>query len=264
MQIHGIRIRAQIGSLELLRLPRMKVSFERHKPVSRAEIEVPSCTPSLREQLAIGTQITLHFGYRDEQPGQWSGTISKAITGYKKDQICVHAVGLDRVLKDCKICQSWENESAEAIARWSLHKTGLPVAQIDAPGVILPRFVASNIPVWQLVQQLAATCERAFAKDMSHWALWLGTKGLNWGDFDESGDTPVIETGKGLITHKKGHPQEGTLHCVETFLLPNMRHSMRFALIDAMRGESGEYRAQKVVQSIQPNKARTFLYYSER
>ncbi len=94
--------------------------------------------------------------------------------GKTKDQMEILAVDRAMLLDTTKIMQAWENETPEAIVRWSVRQTGLPVGRIDAVGVILPHFVASKRPVWQVAAQAEHSCSEAFGLDMSGWTMWLG------------------------------------------------------------------------------------------
>ena len=85
---------------------------------------------------------------------------------------------------------------------------------------------------------------------------------INWGDFDEEGDAPMIATGAGLIQHAPAS-NKTALNLVETFLLSSFRHSMRFRLLDTRRDVDDEYRALRVRHDINGIKARTFIWYWE-
>jgi hypothetical protein len=97
---------------------------------------------------------------------------------------------------------------------------------------------------------------------MSRWALWLGDDGVNWGDFDEPGQVPVVATGAGLIRHLPGGGAYGR-SVVVTFLIPYFAANMAFRLRDQRRGVDSLFRAQTVIHSITPDMARTCIEYGD-
>lgn len=52
--IEGINIRCNVGPFEVLRSPRLTLSFRRRAVVSRAEIDLPDPNGSIRAGLADG------------------------------------------------------------------------------------------------------------------------------------------------------------------------------------------------------------------
>jgi len=206
--------------------------------------------------------VEIRIGYRNEDPSIWKGTVAWKKHG-TKDQIEVGVAGEESPLAETLITMSWSNETPEAIVRYAINRSGLSAGQIDSPGVTLPRYVASNIPVWQVARQCEHTCQHAFGSNMSKWALWMGADGkVNWGDFDESGEVPVIATAAGLIKHLPSQDNSG-LSMVETFLLAGFMHSMKFRLVDIRRGINDEFRALRVRHEVKDVSVRTFIWYGE-
>ena len=256
----GIRTHIFIGSLEILRTPRAWVEFKRHAPLSRAGITLPDPKGEYFRSITHGDPVEIRLGYRDQAPDSWRGKV-EWVNQINKDQIEIGAVGLEYPFSETKITESWENETPEAIVRYVVGKTGLPVGTIYSTGVVFPRFVASSIPVWQVARQAEHTCQRAFGLDMSGWALWMDKDGkVNWGNFDESGDIPIIATGNGLIRHLPA--TDGlALNMVETFLISGFRASRKFRLKDTKRGIDAEFRALTARHEVTPNSVRTFIQY---
>jgi hypothetical protein len=260
--ITGLRTHIFIGSIEVLRAPGVFMHFERHVPLSRVGITLPDPAGELYKEINNGDNVEVRLGYRDEDPDIWTGSVSYKRPG-TRDQIVVNAVGEELPLSTTFITQSWENETPEAIIKWAIGQAGMEAGAIDSPGVVFPRFVAACAPVWQVACQCAHTCQKAFGIDMSKWALWMGADGkIYWGDFDEPGDTPVIETGAGLIKHS---PDGGDLSwsTVETFLTAGFRHSMKFRLVDTRRDIDDEFRALQVRHEVKERSVRTFIRYGE-
>jgi len=260
--ITGIRTHISIGGLEIMRTPHVWIECERHSPLSRAGITLADPKGEYYRSVGLNYPVRIRIGYRDEEPAVWKGSVSRKEPG-TKDQIEIRAVGQDLALTT-NIIQSWANETPEAIIGWAVGQAGLPTGQIDSPGVTFPWFTARNIPVWQVARQCAHTCQRAFGLDMSRWALWMGASGkVNWGDFDEPGDVPVIASGAGLIKHMPANGTGALLSMVETFLLAGFRHSRKFRLIDNRRGIDDEFRALRVRHDITDRAVRTFIWYGE-
>lgn len=245
-----------------MRSPRVWIESARHKPLSRAGITLPDPKGDLYRSILVDEQAEIRLGYKNEIPAIWKGTVAWKKHG-NKDQIEVGIVGEEKPLAETLITMSWENETPEAIVRYAISQSGLPVGQIDSPGVTFPRFAASNIPVWQVARQCEHTCRKSFDLDMSKWALWRGLDGkVNWGDFDEPGDVPVIKTAAGLIRHMPASDAKA-LSMVETFLLAGFMHSMKFSLVDTRRGIDEQFRALRVRHEVKDLSVRTFIWYGE-
>jgi len=261
--ISGIRTHIFIGGLEVLRCPRCWIESIRHRPLTRAGITLPDPKGEIYRAVNDEDAVEIRLGYRNEDPATWKGSVSWKRRGSTKDQVEIGVVGEEKPLCSTHIIQAWENETPEAIIKYAIGRAGLSAGQIDSTGVTIPRYVASNIPVWQVARQCAHTCQQAFGIDMSRWAFWTGSDSkVNWGDFDEPGDTPVIATGAGLIKNLPADDAKG-LNTVETFLLAGFRHSMKFRLQDTRRGIDDEFRALRVRHEIKERSVRTFISYGE-
>ncbi|MDY6904080.1 MAG: hypothetical protein SWH61_05275 [Thermodesulfobacteriota bacterium] len=263
MTLSGIRTHITIGGLEVMRCPEVVIDMHRHRPVSRAMVTLNDASGVVYGEVSRGDAVTIRLGYRNESPAVWAGAVRQVYGD--GDQVIIQVAGVERAFTDNTVCQSFYEETPEAIVHFAIGQTGLPAGQIDSPGVVFPRFVASDIPVWQVVRQCEHTCQEAFGLDMSGWALWVDAAGeVNWGNFDEPGDIPAIATGAGLIKHTP-HVVEypHCLHMVETFLLAGFRHSQLFRIADRRRGVEGAFRALTVTHRVTENQARTFIGYGE-
>ena len=261
--VSSIRAHILIGALEVFRTPSLWIESIRHRPVTRAGITLPDPKGEYYRSLYEGDAVQIRLGYRNEISTIWKGSVAWLRSGSTKDQLEVGVVGEEKPLTETVITQAFENETPEAIIKWAVERAGLTVGQINSPGVTLPKFVASNIPVWQVARQCAHTCQKAFGMDMSRWAIWMGADGtINWGDFDETGDVPVIATADNLITHLPDESVSG-LNRVETFLISGFRHSQRFKLTDRRRGIDENFRALRVRHEIIKDKARTYIWYGQ-
>lgn len=262
-ELSGIRAHVFIGGVEVLRTPGVWVESARHRPVGRAGVTLPDPDGAVFRSVAKGDAVEIRMGYRDETPAVWQGAVAWRRRGATGDQVEIGAVGPDVPLSTVRIVQAWSDEAPEAIVRWAVQRTGLPAGRIDSPGCTLPRFVASDIPVWQVARQCAQSCDRGFGIDMRAWALWMGADGaVNWGDFDEPGEVPVIATADMLIAHTPAEDAT-SLHRVETFLLPGLRHSQVFRLRDRRRGIDALFRALLVRHELMETRARTYISYGD-
>ena len=263
MALTGINTYIQIGSLEVQRCPEVVVDMQRHRPVSLARIVLNDAPQEAFRSVSENDAVVIRLGYRGEAPLSWQGTVIR-IDGVG-DQVVIRAAGAGLALTRKMVCQSFYEETPEAIASFAIGQAGLPAGRIDSPGVVFPRFTASDIPAWQVVRQCEHTCQKAFGIDMSRWALWVGGDGkVNWGNFEEAGEMPVIATGAGLIRHLPGataHPL--CLNLVETFLLAGFRPSRRFRLIDTRRDIDDDFQALTVTHRVTGKTARTFIGYGE-
>jgi hypothetical protein len=257
--VMSIGLEAQIGPLSFDRLPELWLDSRRHEPLTMAGVSFPDPDGSLYPLLAKGQTVTISFGYLDGQEGDWSvfsGTLeSKTRTA---DSVKVMISGRDRKLLDKPITQSFRNETMENILSWCVGQAGLAPAHIDPTNLLMPRFMVSGQNVYEISQMLKAAAKRAFKQDLNAWALWLGRDGVNFGDFDEPGEAPVIASGELLISHS---PKTGELSQVSSFLIPDMRHSRQFLLVDGPGGIYARHRAQMVRHEINQGSARTYIYY---
>jgi len=260
MEINGVRLDITIGGHQLGRVPGWWIESLRDHPLGRAGLTLPDPDRELYRSLKVGDTVSMEFGYRYEEAATWSGTVAEIFPGETRDQLEIRAVDNARPLTATRVVQAWENETPEAIVAWSVRAAGLTAGRIDPTGVVIPRFVASNIPVWQLVRQVAHTCREAFGLDMAERALWLGSEGVNWSDGDEPGYVPVIATHEGLIDHQ---PAEGanTMGLVETWLLADLSHSRQVRLQDDRRGVDATFRAHRVRHEGNSGRARTYIWY---
>jgi hypothetical protein len=260
MELSGIRIDITIGDLEVQRTPLWWIESLRGYPLGRSGVTLPDPQGELHQTIKVGDAIEIEVGYRNQDPVSWSGKVALVYTGETIDQLEIRAIDGAKPLTDIRIVQAWENESPEAIVAWAIRQTGLPVGTIDPTGIIIPRFVSSNVPVWQLVRQVAETCERQFGLAMTGRALWLGEAGVNWSDSDEPGDVPVIATMDNLIRHEPATAGNAQ-NMIETFLLADLRHSRQIQLEDDRRSIDTLLRAQRVRHEGTPDTTRTFIWY---
>lgn len=260
----GIRTKITIGPLNILRSPKIVIISSRHKYLSRLNVTLPDPKSTIFQAVSLNDPVEVQFGYRGQEAFSWKGEVRCTKPG-TIDQTVVDAVEAgDRKLDDTKIIQSFINETPDAIVKYSIRQSGQSAGVVDSPpGVVLPRYVASNIPVWQVARQCEQTCQNGFGVDMSGWTLWKGADGkVNWGDFEEPGETFEIATAAGLISHKVAD-NKAALSTVETFLLPAMKHSLLFKLNDKRRGIQGVFRALEVRHVMTEMKNRTYISYGK-
>ncbi len=263
MEFSGLRVHILLAGRDILRCPRWWIESERQAPFSMAGLTLADPTGELYRAVKQGDSLEIRGGYRNQTPAIWTGAVAWTRQGRTRDELELAAADPASIIATTLVRQSWENETPEAIVAFAIRKAGLAAGRVGATGMVLPRFVASSIPVWQVAVQAAHSCQKAFDLDMRRWALWQGGDGrVNWGDFDEPGDVAVIATAAGLIRHDPAGGAKG-LGTVETFLLPELRHSRLFRLRDVRRGVDQTFRALRVRHEGTPDKARTHLVYGE-
>lgn len=263
MYISGIRTRVIVSGKEHVRVPEATLVYRRHAPLSFACVTLADPSGSLFGSIGKGDDIQIHMGYRDQEADGWAGTIRRVVVS-RPDQVTIHGAGIELPLMETRITKAWENEAPEQIVRYSVAASGLSVGNIDATGVVFPRFTAGDIPVWQVARQCEHTCARGFGKDMDTWDLWVDKEGLvHWGNSDEAGDIPIIATGNTLITHHPAADPTLELSRVETFLMPGFRRCGKFHITDTKRGIDAEFRARVVQHKIRQDHVRTLIWYGD-
>lgn len=261
-RIYGVELAINVGGWLFQRVPRCIVTYDRNTVLSRAEIHVPDPAGKILPSLHSFPDVSISMGYRNQQPHIWNGTVDgwQQGTGKRKDQLVIHAAGVELPLVTQTVKEMWVDEAAPAIAKKILQASGLAVGAVDVPAEVIPRMTLATVPVWQAIEQLRNTLVQGHDVDMSQHALWVDAdKRVHFAPADHESETvPVIATGVGLIRHTPARTVNG-LGEVETFLLPTMRAGMRFKLEDSRKGITGVFRAKWVMHSIKPDRVRTFL-----
>ncbi|OIQ51036.1 hypothetical protein BerOc1_02981 [Pseudodesulfovibrio hydrargyri] len=257
--ISGIRLNIEVGGNVIERCPRLEILSVRHRPLDMARVHVPDPEGAAGDLFAHGDPVRIEYGYRGGASAEWQGTL-RALERVSRDQVCLTADSLALPLADAFVTECYTDDSSLFVARHILGHTGLPLGRVDIPDEVISRLPVSTLPVWQAVRQLLHSLGRAYGHDMRRTALWLGADGLNLGDFDESGDLPVIATGENLIRHLPAHAKDG-LHLVETALLPGLSHSRRFRLVDTRLGVDRDFRALDVRHAVTPEGIKTNIRY---
>ncbi len=259
--IAGLNIYIRVGKIEFPRAPGVRIVSQRHVPLTRMEITVPDPSGNVARAISDGDAVSVVWGYRNQTPALWEGTVKADSVRENKDQLVIHVVGPELPLVTTLVSQSFYQETPEAIVKHAISQAGLTAGVIESPGVTFPHFVASATPVWQVSQQCEHTCRHSFGLDMTLWALWMGKDGkVNWGPGNEDAGLPVIQSYANLIRHSPGKSQ-AELSLVETFLVPGMMHSQLFRLADSKWGIEGDFRAVKVEHVFKDAAVRTFISY---
>ncbi len=259
--ISGFNIQIRVGSIEAQRAPKVQILSQRNHPLTLITVVLPDPQGEICRLIRDRDPMAIVMGYRNQAAAQWSGSVLGGPESRGKDQVVINGIGPERVLVETLIKQSFYQETPESIVRFAIGQAGLQAGKIEPIGMMFPRFIASNIPVWQVARQCEATCHRAYGMDMRSRTFWMGRDGrVNWGNFCESADMPVIESQANLISHSPGESTAG-LSRVETFMLPHMMHSMKFRLKDFRRGIEGIFKAEKVMHRFGDNQPRTFISY---
>lgn len=244
--IEGLNIRCNVGAFEVLRSPRLDLSYRRRAVLTRGEIEIPDPDGSIRGALSTGQAVRLRFGYRGDA-GLWHDWQGR-IDGFRPagpDAFCALAVGLEQALQTTTITESYHGEPAATVARRLLAATGLAVGKVDIPGDILPHIVFSGVSVARAIRQLTQSLELSLGYDLSRHAVWLGQDGLCWSDGDEPGAVYTVASCANLIEHAPA-AEPGGLSLIRSVLLPGLVDGRQVRLIDARRGLNVSVKALEV------------------
>lgn len=246
--IEGLNIRCTVGSVEILRSPRIVLTLHRRAVVTTCEVDLPDADGSIQAGLAKKQSVRVRFGHRGEGGTwhDWSGSI-KDFQPAGPDTVRIFAVGLEQALIDTTVTEAMHGEPADVVARRLLAATGLPVADINIPAVTFPHIVFSNVTVARAIKQLAASLERSFGHDLSRHAVWLGEAGLYWSDGNEPGEIFVIESAANLISNS---PNPAGMSRAVSTILPGLTHSRQVRIRDSRRQFSELVRAQEVVHTL--------------
>lgn len=257
--IDGINIRCNVGSIEVLRSPRIILTLRRSAVVTTCEIDIPDPDGSVQTSLAKKQEVKIRFGHRGEGGTwhEWSGTV-KDFVAVNRDAIRVSAVGKEQALIDTKITEAMHGEPADVVARRILGSTGLPLADVAIPQETFPHIVFSNVTVARAIKQLSQTLQRSFGHDLSKHAVWLGESGLYWSAENEPGDVFVIETAANLISCS---PNPAGMSRVVSTVLPGLTASRMVRIRDIRRGYSELVRAEEVIHKLEASGNRTEIGY---
>lgn len=259
--IEGVNVRCNVGPFEVLRTPRLVLSFHRRAVVSRAEMDLPDPDGTIRAGLSAGQSVRVRFGHRGDGGTwqEWSGTV-KDIVQAGPDTVRVTALGLEKALLDTTVTLAMHGETSLSVASRLLASTGLAVAGIAIPSVTVPHIVFSGCTVARAIKQLSATLERSFGHDMSKHAVWLGASGLYWSDASEPGDIFVIQSADNLISHS---PDPEGMSRIRATLLPGLTASRMVRIRDARRQFSALVMAQSVVHELGTGGNTTTIEYGK-
>ena len=261
--IEGLNIRCNVGSFEVLRTPRLKLTYRRRAALTRGEIDIPDPDGSIRVALAVKQAVKLRFGYRGTAGlwHEWQGTID-GFAPAGDDTFRVLAVGQELALQTTVVTESYHGEPAATVARRLLAATNLPVGEVSIPADILPHIVFSSVPVSRAIRQLTTSLERSYGHDLSRHAVWLGQNGLCWSSGDEPGPTYTIATCENLIDHAPS-TEPGGLSRIDAALLPGLIDGMQVRLIDARRGVNALVKSLEVEHLLESGSNSTSILYGE-
>ena len=240
--IEGVNVRCNVGPFEVLRTPRLVLSFHRRAVVSRAEMSLPDPDGSIRAGLSAGQSVRVRFGHRGEGGTwqEWSGTV-KDIVQAGPDTVRVTALGLEKALLDTTVTLAMHGETSLSVASRLLAST-------------------SGCTVARAIKQLSATLERSYGHDLSKHAVWLGASGLYWSDASEPGDIFVIQSADNLISHS---PDPEGMSRIRATLLPGLTASRMVRIRDARRQFSALVMAQSVVHELGTGGNTTTIEYGK-
>ena len=261
--IEGLNIRCNVGGFEVLRTPRLKLTYRRRAALTRGEIDIPDPDGSIRPSLKTKNPVKLRFGYRGAAGlwHEWQGTID-GFGPAGADGFRVLVVGKESALQETVITESYHGEPAATVAKRILAATGLPLNEIRIPGDILPHIVFSNVPVTRAIRQLSQSLQRSYGRDLSRHSVWLGQNGLCWSDGDEPGPVYTVATCENLIDHAPTN-EPGGLSRIDSALLPGLIAGQKVRLIDSRRGVNELVKALEVEHLLEAGSSSTRIMYGE-
>jgi hypothetical protein len=268
MNIQGLNVRCNVGPVELLRSPRIELAYKRRAVVTRALVQIPDPEGKARTALAVDQAMKVRFGYRAGASSlwhEWQGTVESIDQpdSAASDALIVRGVGLEKKLTTTVITESFYRETAHAVAKRLLSRTGLPVGTVDIPGDMLPHQVFSRVSVARAIKQLECTLRRAYGHDLSRHAVWLGASGLTWSDGPEPGEVYVIETAQNLIDHTPP-VKPGEMGSIVSVPLPGLTASRMIRIRDTRRDISRQERAEEVVHVLGAGGNSTTVLYGKQ
>jgi hypothetical protein len=267
--IAGLNIRCNVGPVEVLRTPYLELVYKRRAVLTRAVIQIPDPEGRVRGALAVGQAFKVRFGYRGPAGfwHEWQGTVEEIdqpeLESANPDAVTVRGIGREKTLSTTLVTESFYQETAQAVARRLLARTGLPVGNVDIPGDMLPHQVFSQVPVARAIKQLENTLQRSFGHDLSKHAVWLGASGLMWSDGDEPGAAYVIETARNLVDHTPP-VRPGEMGAVVSVLLPGLTDGRQVRIRDTRRGITALERAEEVIHVLQASGNSTTVLYGKQ
>lgn len=267
--LEGLNIRCDVGPVEVLRTPYLELAYKRRAVLTRCVLQIPDPQGAVRAALAVGQSMAVRFGYRGPTNfwHEWQGTVEQidqpGADAANPDAVTVRGVGKEKALATTLVTESFYQESAQAVARRLLSRTGLPVGAVNIPGDMLPHQVFSRVPVARAIKQLENTLQRSFGHDLSKHAVWLGAGGLMWSDGDEPGAVYVIETAANLIDHTPP-VMPGAMGAVRSVLLPRLTDGRQVRIRDARRGITALERAEEVIHVLQAGGNSTTVLYGKK
>ncbi|SCY88249.1 hypothetical protein [Desulfoluna spongiiphila] len=257
--IAGIQLDIFLGEKRVTRCPECMVTASRRSVLTQASIAVPDPMGEVHQALDKGQSLSVRFGYRDRDPGVFTGTVTRWAPSLKaKEHVVIHADGPERALLTTHLTESWFEEPANVLARRMLAASGLPVGHVDLPDTLIPRMSVNGSPVRGAIMGVMHSLESGFSQNLSRSYLRLENGALVLSDAPREGAVPVIATAGGIIRHKVR--TEGPSE-VETFLTPWMQPGMQFQLNDTRKGVQGLFMADAVTHVLRPRSVRTFLSY---
>lgn len=267
--IEGLQIRCNVGTVEVLRSPFVQLTYKRRAVLSRGIIHIPDGGGDVRAALDLGQRMTLQFGYRGQHNlwHEWEGTIESIdqpdAHGAGADALIVRGVGLENALCTTRITETFQGETARAMAKRLLARTGLPLGDIMLPEDVVPHQIFSNVTIARALKQLEHSLRRAFGHDLSKHAIWLGNRGLMWSDEDEPGAVFQVATCANLLDHTPP-ARKGDMGVIRSIALPGLTDSRQVRIKDSRRDINALERAEEVIHTLQRTGNITSIAYGRQ
>lgn len=267
-ELGRLQISIEIGNIRVNRCPGFAIQSSRYTPVTTCRVRLQDINSDLLGTIEAGDAATITIGYAKRSKFTWD-FIVETIHEIGKNMLDIQLVEDDIKLKRYKVKKTWENTTPATIVRSIIEEAGFSVGSIENIPVALPKFIVGSKTAWDTVKQLERTLRISFGSSIDHLALWRDSKGrFNWNaEFEMSDTLNTFEIGKGVLQHHVNHrlgeigDSGNPLNCLETFLIPELRHSQNIRISDVSRGVSGEFPIIDVKHQFVGDSAGTFINY---
>lgn len=263
----------KVGKLETSKIAYLSIRSVRSFRTTRAVVILKNIYDHIAPYVKIGDKAKLSLGYAGDQLTELNFKV-ESLEQTHSGHLNLNLVFKDHIWSEKKIKKAWKDEKPENIVRYLMDQTDLEVGKIKpVPGIVLPRCIASKTSIWDIIRQMESTIRKQFNKELPYWTLWLDSKGkVNWSDdFEKTDRQYIFKSGENIAQHlpdnwHKDSPHSDSkitpLNYIETFFLPDIRHSGYITVKDGLREIKGEFPVMEVEHEFSLDKARTHIWYA--
>lgn len=241
-------------------LESFRVSSSRLTPSDIASLVLGNEKYQLKGKFSEGQEIQITAGYKETGSFPiFTGYIERVSPGVRTQ---IQARDAMIKLKQTLIIQSWRDKAPEDLLKEMASQAGINQVNFVKTGVKLPFFQMANESVLDAFAKCNETLKQ-YGIDTSDYRYFFDIDGmLHWGPFEEvqtgrnplKGKTPVFQRGVNIISHTPAKEDNG-LACIETILIPELRHSQLILIQDNEYAETqGLFRVERCEYASTVNK----------